>query len=120
MQPAPRVSDSDRDRTVATLGEHAAAGRLSLEEFDTRAQAAYAARTVDDLVAVTADLPDPQPASPAPRPVQLPSAVLYATIVAVFAVVVLAVLGVAASATVADGMNGMTGMMGGMSGGGCR
>jgi hypothetical protein len=56
--PAIRASDAEREQTVAVLREHSAAGRLTLEEFAERADVAYAARTVDDLAAVTEGLPD--------------------------------------------------------------
>jgi hypothetical protein len=52
-----RVSDADRDRTAVTLSEHYAQGRLTLEEFQHRLDAVFAARTVADLAGVTRDLP---------------------------------------------------------------
>ena len=55
--PRIRASDADRDRVAAALQEHYAAGRLSREEFDQRVDAAMAARTLDDLDALLADLP---------------------------------------------------------------
>jgi hypothetical protein len=55
--PALRVSDADRERAVVLLRDHAAAGRLTLEEFTERMSAAYAARTSDDLAALARDLP---------------------------------------------------------------
>jgi hypothetical protein len=55
--PALRASDADRDRTVALLREHAAEGRLTLEEFTERMSAAYAARTDVDLAELARDLP---------------------------------------------------------------
>ncbi|MGH3715823.1 MAG: DUF1707 SHOCT-like domain-containing protein [Micromonosporaceae bacterium] len=115
-----RVGDSDRDRTVAVLGEHAAAGRLSLAEFDARAQAAYAAQTVGELALLTADLPAMQPATPVRRPLLVSPAMVYPVAVFVLALVVLTVLAVAAGQAVADGMTPMSAMMGGMAGGGCR
>lgn len=54
-----RVSDVDRERVVERLRFAQGEGRLDLYEFDERAAQAYAARTVDDLRRVTADLPDP-------------------------------------------------------------
>ena len=47
--PALRASDADRDRTVALLRDHAAEGRLTLEEFADRMERAYNARTHDEL-----------------------------------------------------------------------
>jgi hypothetical protein len=55
--PALRASDLDRERTVEQLREHAAEGRLTLEEFTERMSAAYLARTNDDLEALARDLP---------------------------------------------------------------
>ncbi len=52
-----RASDDDRQRTVAALERHAGAGRLTLDEFAERAQVAHGARTLDELAAVTRDLP---------------------------------------------------------------
>jgi hypothetical protein len=55
--PALRASDEDRERTVALLREHAAVGRLTLEEFTERMSAAYLARTHDELETLARDLP---------------------------------------------------------------
>jgi len=41
--PALRASDAERERTVVLLREHAAQGRLTLEEFTKRMSAAYGA-----------------------------------------------------------------------------
>lgn len=68
-----RASDADRDQVVALLLRHHAAGRLTLAELDERITAAYAARTRDQLNALTIDLPtdpaiDAIPAVPAADP----------------------------------------------------
>src|SRR5215204_2556181 len=55
---APPVSPAARERVVALLTESYAQDRLSLDEFERRATAAYAARTPDDLAALTVDLVD--------------------------------------------------------------
>ena len=55
--PALRAADADRERTVATLREHAVEGRLSLEEFTDRMSTAYLARTKDELEELLRDLP---------------------------------------------------------------
>ena len=55
--PAVRASDADRERTVALLREHAAVGRLTLEEFTERMSTAYLARTNDELETLARDLP---------------------------------------------------------------
>lgn len=52
-----RASDDDRERVVAALREQTAQGRLTLEEFEERMGAAYAAKTWDDLRPLTRDLP---------------------------------------------------------------
>jgi hypothetical protein len=52
-----RVSDADRDRVVAELGEHFQAGRLTADELDERTGLALRARTGSDLNALLADLP---------------------------------------------------------------
>jgi Domain of unknown function (DUF1707) len=52
-----RASDADREQTVAALRTHVTDGRITMEEFSERSAAAYAARTLGDLDAVTADLP---------------------------------------------------------------
>ncbi len=52
-----RASDADRDRAAAALGEHLAAGRLTIEEFDERLDQAYAAKTLDELRSLMTDLP---------------------------------------------------------------
>ena len=62
-----RIGDVDRQQAAAALGEHYAAGRLDLEEYDTRVAAAYAARTSGELVRLFVDLPDMTAGRPAPR-----------------------------------------------------
>jgi hypothetical protein len=52
-----RIGDADRDRAVAALGDHFAAGRLTADEFDDRSSRAWQARTADDLAPLFADLP---------------------------------------------------------------
>src|SRR5207245_477241 len=59
--PALRASDADRDRTVALLRDHAAEGRLTLEEFSERMERAYLARTHNELEELARDLPAPAP-----------------------------------------------------------
>jgi hypothetical protein len=60
--PAVRASDADRERTVGALREHAAVGRLTLEEFTERMSAAYRSVTTAELELLTGDLP-PAPAA---------------------------------------------------------
>jgi hypothetical protein len=52
-----RASDEDRQRVVAALEQHTGAGRLTLDEFAARVEAACGARTMAELTAVTSDLP---------------------------------------------------------------
>jgi hypothetical protein len=55
-----RASDSDRERIVERLREHAVEGRLTLEEFTERMAATYRARTSGELEELTRDLPSPR------------------------------------------------------------
>jgi beta-glucosidase-like glycosyl hydrolase len=57
--PALRASDADRDRVVEQLHAAVADGRLDAAEFDERLDAALAARTLDALAPLTADLAVP-------------------------------------------------------------
>ena len=52
-----RASDADRDRVVEALAAASAEGRLTLEEYSERSDAALVARTLGDLAGLTADLP---------------------------------------------------------------
>lgn len=63
-----RVGDAERHQAVSALGEHFAAGRLDQDEFDTRVQVAYAARTRVELRGLFGDLPEPAPFRPLPAP----------------------------------------------------
>jgi hypothetical protein len=54
-----RASDHDRESAAELLREAYAVGRLSHEELDERATAAYSARTLGELRDLTADLPLP-------------------------------------------------------------
>ncbi|WP_405800978.1 DUF1707 domain-containing protein [Streptomyces sp. NBC_01506] len=60
--PALRASDADRDRVIDVLRAAVGDGRLEPAEFDERVGAALAARTVDALAPLTADL-TPAPGS---------------------------------------------------------
>jgi len=59
-----RASDEDRERVVARLNEAVGLGLLTLPEAEERIATAYAARYLDDLPPLTADLPDPTPPKP--------------------------------------------------------
>ncbi len=52
-----RAGDADRAAVAAALGEHMAAGRLTLAEYDERVARAYAAKTYGELAELTTDLP---------------------------------------------------------------
>jgi hypothetical protein len=52
-----RIGDAERDRAVAALGDHFAAGRLTNEEFEQRMEQAIKARFNEDLEPLFADLP---------------------------------------------------------------
>jgi hypothetical protein len=52
-----RASDADRDRAVALLREHHAAGRLTPDEFSERLDSAFAAKTVGEIDSLLRDLP---------------------------------------------------------------
>src|SRR4029077_4597875 len=52
-----RVSDAERDQTLRVLGEHAAVGRLTLDELEGRSGRARAAKTRGELATLTGDLP---------------------------------------------------------------
>jgi DUF1707 SHOCT-like domain/Cell wall-active antibiotics response LiaF, C-terminal len=52
-----RASDADRDRVVEALAAASAEGRLTLEEYSERSDAALVARTMGDLASLTTDLP---------------------------------------------------------------
>lgn len=76
--PSFRVSDAEREQTVVTLREHLLAGRLTLEEFSERVEAALQARVRQDLAVVQEDLPAVSPAGASSRrkPTRLTAAVL--------------------------------------------
>ncbi|MGB6455974.1 MAG: DUF1707 domain-containing protein, partial [Streptosporangiaceae bacterium] len=53
------ASDADRDAAAGQLSSALAEGRLTAGEHSERVGAAYAARTLGELGALTADLPAP-------------------------------------------------------------
>lgn len=65
-----RIGDAEREAAATHLREHYAQGRLTLDEFNQRLDAAFTATTQRQLDALTEDLP--RPAAP---PAQLPVAV---------------------------------------------
>ncbi len=60
--PPMKASDADRDRVLAVLTENFQAGRLTSDELEDRTGRALSARTLDELDALTADLPSADPA----------------------------------------------------------
>jgi Domain of unknown function (DUF1707)/Cell wall-active antibiotics response 4TMS YvqF len=66
-----RASDADRDRTLEALSAASAEGRLNLEEYSQRSDAALAARTLSELTGLTADLPAPPHGDVATAPVEI-------------------------------------------------
>ena len=66
--PGLRIGDAEREAAAVALREHFAQGRLTLDEFQQRLAAVFAAKTDRDLAAIHADLPHvsaPSPARPA-------------------------------------------------------
>jgi hypothetical protein len=57
-----RLSDVERERAAADLGEHFAQGRLTAEEHADRLDRIWAARTRGELRPLFADLPGPHTA----------------------------------------------------------
>ncbi|MFF5444463.1 DUF1707 domain-containing protein [Streptomyces sp. NPDC012888] len=52
-----RASDADRERVVERLRDAVAEGRLDMDEFEERLEAAYKSRTYRELEPLTRDLP---------------------------------------------------------------
>jgi hypothetical protein len=52
-----RIGDAERDAAAADLGEHYAAGRLSLDELNERLDAVFSSKTLGQLIRIMADLP---------------------------------------------------------------
>ncbi|MBY6413316.1 DUF1707 domain-containing protein [Rhodococcus sp. BP-252] len=100
-----RASDADRSRVVRALEREVGTGRLTLGEYSDRVAAAYGARTLGELAAVTRDLPTPPPAPP--TPVWQRRAPLLAAAAA-------ALVGLLAAFTGSPAASAMTAMMPGM------
>lgn len=70
IDPDIRIGTEEREHSMAALGTHFSAGRLSLVEFEDRSGLVAQARTQGDLDAVFSDLPRARvdlPAAPAPK-----------------------------------------------------
>jgi hypothetical protein len=87
-----RADDAEREETVLALREHAAHGRLEVDELDERIQKAYVARTRGELVALMRDLP----MLPAPPPARRehPDVVAFKRKVASVAVLLVFLIGI--------------------------
>jgi hypothetical protein len=70
VRQATRIGDAERDTATAELGDHYAAGRLTLDELHERIALALSARTHGQLTRVMRDLPSLRRA---PRPVPGPT-----------------------------------------------
>jgi hypothetical protein len=82
-----RIGDRERERVSERLAKHAAAGRLSYEELESRLDRAQAAVFERDLLALEADLPGPVRRS-APRRAPLPVLAIACLVAAVWLSVV--------------------------------
>lgn len=73
-----RVSDADREQAVIVLREHLLAGRLTLEEFSERVEAALQARSGGELARTREELPEifPAAAGSGRKPARFTSALL--------------------------------------------
>ncbi len=74
-RPQVRASDADRDDAASLLNAAFAEGRLTAGEYEQRLDAAYAARTWQQLRQLTADLPAPPGAASEPTAVPVMSGV---------------------------------------------
>jgi hypothetical protein len=64
----------DRTAVATALGEHMAAGRLTLAEYEERLTHVYATKTIGGLATLTVDLPPLTPAAvAAPAPARHPA-----------------------------------------------
>ena len=93
-----RIGDAERDRAIASLGDHFAAGRLTAEEFDQRTDQALQARFNSDLEPLFVDLPRAVEPAVEPNPNRRPdlhlawSAMLWLAPLLVIGAVVAAVV----------------------------
>jgi hypothetical protein len=94
-----RAGDKDRQRVVELLGKHFGEGRLTIEEFDERTVRAHASTYLDELPALTADLPG----EPEPEPHRRPSRPRMRVPYAVFALLVAMLLTVSLIGAVTHG-----------------
>jgi Domain of unknown function (DUF1707) len=109
-----RASDNDRQLVVEFLQQHTVAGRLSLDEFSSLADAAHRAVTYGDLASLTADLPD----EPGHRPLSRGPVSVVLVVAAILTVLLGA--GIAAQAGGLTHMDTMMAAMGTSMGGYCH
>ena len=92
--PQMRTSQAERDRVVDQLRDHAAAGRLEVDELEERVERALGARTRGDLADVTKDLPrsarPTRGGATAPAPVRAAAIVALLPLLAGIAILALA------------------------------
>jgi Domain of unknown function (DUF1707) len=69
-----RAGNEDREKVVSQLNTAFAEGRLDVTELEERVAAAYQAKTMGELVPLTADLPAQYAASPVRRQAAPPPA----------------------------------------------
>jgi class 3 adenylate cyclase len=87
-----RASDSDRERVAERLRHDYGEGRLSSDDLSERVEAVYAARTMEELEGLTADLPSA--GQPAPRRRRGALDDSFRTHFAIYAVINLALIGI--------------------------
>ena len=94
LQPRMRAGDAERHAVVEQLGTHFAQGRLTVDEFDERVVRAHASVYLDELPALTADLPRaPEPQRrPARQPTGVPGPFVFLVAVLLAWSVVMAVV----------------------------
>src|SRR3954454_7456095 len=68
-----RIGDSDRDAAAQRLSDHAAAGRLDVDELERRLDRVNAAVYASELAVVERDLPSPAQRRRPPTPWRLPT-----------------------------------------------
>ncbi|HEX3792301.1 MAG TPA: DUF1707 domain-containing protein [Pseudonocardiaceae bacterium] len=56
-----RIGDAERESAMTALGEHMAAGRLTIDEYGDRSAQVTTAKTRGELFAQFSDLPSPHP-----------------------------------------------------------
>jgi hypothetical protein len=87
-----RASDAERQQVIDDLQQHAADGRLTMEEFEQRVTEALAATTRADLKSVLRELPalerEPKVEPKVRRPMPMPAGrAVFTAVAIVFAVV---------------------------------